>query len=84
MVQGKISSKYQLTLPTEVRKELGVKPGDKVSYEIVNGTLQVSVVRPPIEAVLDSVLEEFDFSDLQKMTKNDAVTYVHDLRGKDD
>ena len=79
-MQGKVSSKYQLTLPTEVRKALGVKPGDIVTYEVIGGTLQVSRVRPSIEAVLDSVTKGFDFSELQEVTKNDAVAYLREQR----
>ena len=79
-MQGKVSSKYQLTLPAAVRKALGVKPGDVVAYEVGDGTLQVSRVRPPIDAVLDGVLAEFDFSEVQKATKNDAVAYIREQR----
>lgn len=82
-MQGKVSSKYQLTLPAEVRKALGIKPGDVVAYEVVDGTLQVSRVRPSLNAVLDGVLEEFDFSGLQEATKNDAVSYVREQREMD-
>ena len=66
--------------PAEVRKALGVKLGDVVAYEVVDGTLQVSRVRPSIDTVLDSVLEEFDFSELQEATRNDAVSYVCKFR----
>ncbi len=37
MVEGKVSSKYQLTLPVEVRKALGIKPGDTVRYQVEAG-----------------------------------------------
>ena len=43
MSEGKVSSKYQLTLPVEVRRALGIKPGDRVRYEVQKGTLNVSV-----------------------------------------
>ena len=82
--QGKVSSKYQLTLPVEARKVLGIKAGDTVNYEILDDGLKISVVRPDIDAVIDDVLAENDFSALAKLAKNDAKTYVSDLRGKDD
>ena len=31
---SKITSKSQTVIPTEVRKQLGVKPGDRLRYEI--------------------------------------------------
>ena len=32
-VEAKITSKGQITLPLRVRKELGVRPGDKIAFE---------------------------------------------------
>ncbi|MCC6328059.1 MAG: AbrB/MazE/SpoVT family DNA-binding domain-containing protein [Acidobacteria bacterium] len=32
-IEAKITSKGQITVPLEVRKELGVKPGDKIRFE---------------------------------------------------
>lgn len=32
-LEAKITSKGQITVPLEVRKELGVKPGDKIRFE---------------------------------------------------
>lgn len=37
MTEGKVNSRYQLTLPVDVRKALGVKPGDRVRYEVKGG-----------------------------------------------
>ena len=52
MIESKVSSKYQLTLPAEVRKALGVKPGDAVRYEVEGKSVRVSVVRPDLGDVL--------------------------------
>lgn len=84
MATGTVSSKYQLTLPAEVRKALGVKPGDTVEYKVKQGALQVRLVRPNAGEVLKKVLAEQDFSGLQEETGGDAVKYVRDLRGLDD
>ncbi len=35
--QAKVTSKGQITLPYEIRRALGVRPGDKVEFE-TNGT----------------------------------------------
>jgi AbrB family looped-hinge helix DNA binding protein len=42
-----ISSKYQVVIPREVRKQFGLKPGQKVVFIPFNGILRVVVV-PPI------------------------------------
>ena len=43
-----ISSKYQVVIPKEVRKQFNLKPGQKVMFIPYNGTLRVVVV-PPIK-----------------------------------
>lgn len=43
--QAKLTSKGQLTMPREIRRRLGVKPGDKVEFEDTGGVVQVKAVR---------------------------------------
>ena len=81
MTEGKVNSKYQLTLPAEVRKALGVKPGDRVRYDVQGEKLSVSVVRPDIESVLDYILADYDLSALHKEVGDDAAAYVRKQRG---
>jgi antitoxin PrlF len=40
-----ISSKGQVTIPAEVRKRLGVKPGDKIEYVVKDGVTTIQPVR---------------------------------------
>lgn len=84
MTEGKVNSRYQLTLPLEVRKALGIKPGDRVHYDVQGGKLSVSVVRPDIESVLDYILANHDLSALQEEVGDDAVAYVRKQRGWED
>lgn len=44
----KISSKYQVVIPREVREQFNLKPGQKLVFIPYNGTLRVIIV-PPIE-----------------------------------
>lgn len=84
MTEGKVNSRYQLTLPVEVRKALGVKPGDRVRYEVKGGELQVSIVGPSIDEVLEQLWQEYDMTALQQEIGGDAVAYVREQRGWDD
>lgn len=84
MASGTVSSKYQLTLPAEVRKGLGIKPGDRVEYEVKGGWLEIRVIRPDLGKVLDEVLGEHGFEALRRQTQDDAVKYLRDQRGLDD
>jgi len=43
-----ISSKYQIVIPREVRRQFNLKPGQKLMFIPYNGTLRVVVV-PPIK-----------------------------------
>ncbi len=43
-----ISSKYQVVIPREVRKQFGLKPGQRIAFIPFNKTLHVVIV-PPIE-----------------------------------
>ncbi len=43
-----ISSKYQVVIPREVRKQFNLKPGQKLMFIPYNGTLRVVIV-PPIK-----------------------------------
>lgn len=39
-----ISSKYQVVIPREVRKQFNLKPGQKIMFIPYNGTLRVVIV----------------------------------------
>jgi antitoxin PrlF len=40
-----ISSKGQVTVPVEVRRRLGLKPGDRIAYVIKDGLTYIQPVR---------------------------------------
>ena len=40
---SKVTSKGQTTIPIEVRNYLGLKPGDRVSYTMRHGKVELSV-----------------------------------------
>jgi AbrB family looped-hinge helix DNA binding protein len=48
MYTATISSKYQVVIPSEVRKQFGLKPGQKIAFVPYNKTLHVVIV-PPLE-----------------------------------
>ena len=43
-----ISSKYQVVIPRQVRRQFGLKPGQKLAFVPYNNTLHVVIV-PPLE-----------------------------------
>lgn len=43
--QARITSKGQITVPHEIRRALGVRPGDRLLFESASGKVQVRPVR---------------------------------------
>ena len=46
MIESRITSKGQTTMPKAVRKALSVQPGDRVRYLIPDGEVRIVPVRP--------------------------------------
>lgn len=84
MSESRVSSKYQLTLPVDVRKALGIKPGDRVRYNVEQGRLNVSIIRPDVREVLEALWRDYDLSALHEELGGDAVTHLHKARGWND
>jgi AbrB family looped-hinge helix DNA binding protein len=83
-MEGKVSSKLQITIPARVRDALGIRPGDTIRYELEAGSVRLKVVRPDISAVLETLWATHDLSDLNDEVGDDAVAHVRELRGWDD
>jgi len=46
MLESEVTAKGQTTLPEAVREALGVGPGDRVRYFVVDGEVHIRPVRP--------------------------------------
>ncbi len=46
LLDSHISAKGQTTLPKAVREALGVRPGDRVRYLVLDGEVRMRAVRP--------------------------------------
>ena len=46
MLESRITTKGQTTLPKAVREALGVQPGDRVRYIVLDGEVRIRAVRP--------------------------------------
>ena len=79
---AKITSKGQITIPAEVRRMLGLKPGDKVAFEhMAQGAIFVRKA------------DEFPFDRFRGMGTgvpeleagpDSIIQYIRDLRGHDE
>ena len=61
-----LTSKGQVTIPKEIRQELGLKPSDKIMFSLENGRVTLRRVYPALEGVagsipaIDAPMEEWD------------------------
>ncbi len=84
VIDGKVSSKLQVTIPARVRDALWIQPGDTIRFELEGGSVRLKVVRPAIEDVLEAVWAKHDLSVLHEEVGGDAVAFVRELRGWDE
>lgn len=80
-VTAKVTSKGQITIPVEIRRQLGVKPGDKVRFEQNNGGFRV------VRDIHENVFEKWrGIGSFPGMGKGlDGVNaYFRKVRGHDD
>jgi len=66
---GVVGKKYDLYPPKEIRKVLGLKPGQKVLYRVEKGRLVVEVVPSVEEAEKLPKFAETSVEEFEKFTK---------------
>jgi antitoxin PrlF len=54
-MQSRMTSKGQVTVPAELRRELGLKPGDRVEFVRENGSIQVRKAESIVERLVGAV-----------------------------
>ena len=60
---SKVSSKWQTTIPSEVREELGLKPGDLIQYSLDSGKLilrKISIEDVVYLKLIEKTLNEWE------------------------
>ncbi|WP_457636630.1 AbrB/MazE/SpoVT family DNA-binding domain-containing protein [Oceanithermus sp.] len=78
-----VSSRYQITLPAEVRKALGIKPGDRLEVTVAGGQILLRLKRPPVRELVERLQTEkaAALAEIAEATGNDAAAYTRRLRG---
>jgi len=71
LARVKVTRNYQVTIPEEVRKKLGIEEGDYVSIEPISKTLAIMKPIIPIENLSGKWDEEMDriMEDVRKLWK---------------
>jgi antitoxin PrlF len=76
MATSRVTSKGQITLPLEVRKRLGIGPGDEVEFLEENGRYLLK------KRVKDSPFDQY-MGFLQNQKGSDPDQIVRELRGEE-
>lgn len=74
MVETKITTKYQTTIPENIRKFLKVKPGEKVDWYVMKGMVVIDVnrkIKNPVDFLTSQIKLNFDAVRLVKETRED-------------
>lgn len=74
MIETKITSKYQTTIPKKIRRHLDVKPGEEVEWYIVKGLVIVDVSRKlkhPVSFLTSQIKLDLDAVKLVKEARED-------------
>jgi AbrB family looped-hinge helix DNA binding protein len=78
MSEVKLSTKGQIVIPKDIRKKMGLKPGDKVKIELLEGKKAIiqPLVSPPEEIfvraadkIVENTLREADEQDDAKIRR---------------
>ena len=60
---SKISIKGQVTIPVNIRKAMGIEPGDLIAYELQGKTVKLKKIEPfdaAYHSAIAETLEEWD------------------------
>jgi AbrB family looped-hinge helix DNA binding protein len=79
--RAKVTSKGQITVPVEIRRSLGVKPGDKICFKQQEGGIRV--VRDVDENPFEKWRGIGGFPGMGK-GREAIVAYFREMRGYDD
>ena len=79
--RAKVTSKGQITVPVEIRKSLGVKPGDHLRFEQREGGIRLT--RDAEENVFEKYRGIGGFPGMGK-GREAIVAYFREMRGHDD
>jgi AbrB family looped-hinge helix DNA binding protein len=76
MAKGTLSSKNQITIPIEMVRALGLKPGDQLEFSLDNGLIRLKPQRMSLEEAFAKYSR-----DMSAETGGDPVKYVRTMRG---
>lgn len=78
---AKVTSKGQIVIPQEIRKELGIKTGDSVAFQTRDGK---AILTPVTKELLETLEDVFAWGDrmarIHRIRRRDIVPLVKEVR----
>ena len=71
-----VTVKGQVTIPIEVRKALGLKPRDRVTFTLEDGSARIQPAKSKLDAIFGSVKPKKmpeDFKELRRMAMEEVA-----------
>jgi AbrB family looped-hinge helix DNA binding protein len=65
-----VTSKGQVTIPTELRRALNIKPRDRVSFELVDGEIRLRPSKSVVETTYGAVTPTSRPEDFHKLRRD--------------
>jgi antitoxin PrlF len=80
-LQSRMTSKGQVTIPAELRRELGLEPGDRVEFVRDNGSIQVRKAESIVRKLAGSVTpppgrENWTWEEIREFTEREVAKDV--------
>lgn len=59
MASTSVDSAGQVTIPNLIRQQLGIKEGSQVTFQVVNGHLEMHIARPSVSGAVPTFKSGF-------------------------
>jgi AbrB family looped-hinge helix DNA binding protein len=89
MQKSTVQKKGQVTLPTEIRRELGIKPGDEVVFELVEEGILIKPEKikrlerlNQLLVEMNQILKEEEAARGEPLSLEEMIEGVREERGK--
>lgn len=76
MVTTKMDEKGRISIPANVREQLGLESGDVMFLDVQNKVLRVAKATNPFDALIDEALDEYESgttTSLREFAKDEGV-----------
>lgn len=58
MVTARLDGKGRISIPSKIREDMGLEPGDVVFFDMKDSVLRVAKANNPFDALIEEALEE--------------------------